>query len=450
RLAVDAEFDVARLGARQVAQDDDVDPVDQRDDAARLVLVDEHRVRGVLLPAGERRDERPTRDGRVDDVPVAVRRHEDAHALVERVERRRVRVREGDLALELEAVIPGARVEARHGDRRLRREHRDDVVARVAGVALAVVVRVLLPRVGDGRTIVDVVAEAVAVGVLDSRIRRACSAGAVARLGRITAAGRCPADEPARPQRVARTVDARAVAVFRDVAAAGHRPAHGARRRAGIRRTVVGGAVAALRRVAGPGRRTADRGALRIGRACRVRPRAVLGHVADTGRGTAHGPAVARRMLAGVAGAVALIQGAGVAVAGAGGSRRALPVGGAVRSVPRADLRRVALSGRGAALREGGLEAVCRTRCARAGAVLDVVARAGRRTAHRARVPGRMLAGVAAAVALIQAARVPVARARRSGGLLRIGRTGRARARARVGEVAFTRARTAGRAGVAG
>src|SRR5439155_72816 len=75
---------------------------------------------------------------------------------------------------------------------------------------------------------------------------------------------------------------------------------------------------------------------------------------------------------------------------------------------------------------------------------------AGRRTAHRARVPGRMLAGVAAAVALIQAARVPVARARRSGGLLRIGRTGRARARARVGEVAFTRARTAGRAGVAG
>src|SRR5206468_4275386 len=113
-------------------------------------------------------------------------------------------------------------------------------------------------------------------------------------------------------------------------------------------------------------------------------------------------------------------------------------------------LRHVTGPRRGPALGAARREPVRRARTARPRAGLVDVAIAGGRAADGTAVARRMLAGVAGTVALIQAARVAVARARRSGGLLRIGRTGRARARARVGEVAFTRARTAGRAGVAG
>src|SRR5207253_10533826 len=101
-----------------------------------------------------------------------------------------------------------------------------------------------------------------------------------------------------------------------------------------------------------------------------------------------------------------------------------LRVGVAVLCIPGTHLLRVALACRGAALREGRQEAVRRTARARAGAVLDVIARAGCRPAHRARIAGRMLAAVAAAVALVGAARVPVARARRPCRLLRVRRAG--------------------------
>src|SRR5439155_446881 len=251
---------------------------------------------------------------------------------------------------------------------------------------------------------------------------------------------------------------------------------------AGIRRTVVGGAVAALRRVAGAGRRPADRRALGVGRAGGGGPRAVLGRIAHAGRGPAHGgrrlervrgaivrgpvallvdvaaaggraahrARVAGGMLAGVARAVALVHSARVGVARARRSRGTLVVRRAVRSGPGAVLRRVALPRRSTALDEGRQEAVRRAGRARSRACLDVVAGARRRPADRAGVAGRVLAGVARAVALVEAARVAVARARRPGRLLGVGRAHRARAGARLARVALARRRTADRSGVAG
>src|SRR5205807_1013184 len=98
-------------------------------------------------------------------------------------------------------------------------------------------------------------------------------------------------------------------------------------------------------------------------------------------------------------------------------------VGGTGRRRPGAVLRHVARAGRRAARDEGRLEAVRRTGRARAGAGLVHVADSGRRTALRPGVPGRVLAGVAAAVALVAATRVAVCRAGRSGGGLRVRRT---------------------------
>src|SRR5207244_3442761 len=79
---------------------------------------------------------------------------------------------------------------------------------------------------------------------------------------------------------------------------------------------------------------------------------------------------------------------------------------------------------------------------------LDVVAGARRGTARRACVPCRMLAGVAAAVALIHATGVPVARARRARRRLAVGRATGARPGARLGLVAFTGGWPADRPGV--
>src|SRR5207245_3512928 len=81
----------------------------------------------------------------------------------------------------------------------------------------------------------------------------------------------------------------------------------------------------------------------------------------------ARGARVARRVRAGIAGAVALIQGAGVGIGGAGRPERLLDVGGA-----------------------GG---------ARASAVVGKITLPGGRAADRARVACRVLAGGAGTIA---------------------------------------------------
>src|SRR5205823_3169890 len=94
-------------------------------------------------------------------------------------------------------------------------------------------------------------------------------------------------------------------------------------------------------------------------------------------------------------------------------------------------------------------EPVRRAGRTRARARLDVVTGSRRRTTRGARIAGRMLAAVAAAVALVEAARVSIARAGGPGRLLRIGRTDRARARAGLRHVAVARRRAARRARIA-
>src|SRR5439155_1523689 len=141
---------------------------------------------------------------------------------------------------------------------------------------------------------------------------------------------------------------------------------------------------------------------------------AALGEVALARRRAAHGARVPRRVLAGHVGAVALVQGAGVGVGRAGGAGRLL------------DVRRAGGGGAGAALGD--------------------VALARRRAAHRARVPRRVRAGVGAAVAPVEGARVGVGRARGPGRLLGVGRTGGAGAGAALGDVALARGRAAHRA----
>src|SRR5438552_10692410 len=85
------------------------------------------------------------------------------------------------------------------------------------------------------------------------------------------------------------------------------------------------------------------------------------------------------------------------------------------------------------------LEGAGRAAGAGVGARLGPVARPRGGAAHRAGVPGRVRAGVRAAVALIQGARVGVGRAGRAGGLLDVGRAGGARAGAVLGDVALPR-----------
>src|SRR5204862_193601 len=119
---------------------------------------------------------------------------------------------------------------------------------------------------------------------------------------------------------------------------------------------------------------------------------------------------------------------------------------GTRRRRPGAVLRHVARARRRAALDEGRLEAVRRTGRARAGAGLVHVADACRRTAYRSGVPRRVLAVVAAAVALVAAARVAVVGARRPRRRLRIRRAAGTRAGAVVGRVTLARRGAAHRA----
>src|SRR5207245_8717214 len=96
------------------------------------------------------------------------------------------------------------------------------------------------------------------------------------------------------------------------------------------------------------------------GRPDAARARAALFHVAHPGRCAAHRPGIPRRVLAGVAAAVALVAAARVAVAGARRPRRTLGIRRAVGAVARAVLRWVALARRGAGNRAGWREGVGR------------------------------------------------------------------------------------------
>src|SRR5207249_3906291 len=204
-----------------------------------------------------------------------------------------------------------------------------------------------------------------------------------------------------------------------------------------------------------------------------------LGRVAVGRCRPAYCPRVARRVPAVVAAAVALVAAARVAVVGAGGPAGLLRIRRAVGTVAGTSLGHVTLAGGGTADDVRGLEVVGGTAVADAVAGLDRVAgtrrgaadragralgirgarRAGTRTglgdvavpgrcaAHRPRIPCRMLAVIAAAVALVAAARIAIVGAGRPAGLLRVGRAGRARSRADFGRVARAGGGAADRAG---
>src|SRR5207249_4993673 len=149
-------------------------------------------------------------------------------------------------------------------------------------------------------------------------------------------------------------------------------------------------------------------------------PGAVLVHVTGTGRRAADGARIARRMLAGVARSVALIGAARVPVVGTRRARRCLGIRRAVRAVPRAALRRVALAARRPTHGGRRLEGVVGTRAARPGAQLVEVAVARRGATDRAGVPRCVLAEVARAVAGVAGTRVAVVGAERAARFLGI------------------------------
>src|SRR5206468_2075728 len=145
-----------------------------------------------------------------------------------------------------------------------------------------------------------------------------------------------------------------------------------------------------------------------------ARAGAGLVNVAGTGRSPAHRARVARRVLAGVAGPVARVRRAGVAVIGAGRAVGLLGVGGARGAAADAEVVEVAVVHRRAAEGRRGLERIGRARRARAGAGLRDVADARGAptgTASVARVVDAERRGDAA-IALIGRARVPIVGAR--------------------------------------
>src|SRR5439155_499923 len=168
-----------------------------------------------------------------------------------------------------------------------------------------------------------------------------------------------------------------------------------ARRALRVRRAVRPGPRAHLRRVALARRPTADDEARLehvVGTGA-ARPGAGLVHVARTGRRPADRPGVARRMLAGGARAGGVGGGSRVPVVGARGPRRLLRVGRAGRTRPGAILRRVALAARRTAGGRRRLESVGWARAARSRAELVEVAVTRRGAADRPGVARRVLAG---------------------------------------------------------
>src|SRR5439155_1328026 len=136
-----------------------------------------------------------------------------------------------------------------------------------------------------------------------------------------------------------------------------------------------------------------------------------------TRRRPAHRIGVARRVLAGIAGAVAGVGGPRIAVVGSRRRARLLRIGG--------------------------------TRGIRPVAGLGHVAFIRRRPAHRAGVARQVLAGIAGAVGCVGRSRIVVVGARRRSRLLPVGGTSGTRSLHDAVPVSFTRRRPAHRAGVA-
>src|SRR5207249_3971679 len=154
-------------------------------------------------------------------------------------------------------------------------------------------------------------------------------------------------------------------------------------------------------------------------------------------------------VLTGDAAAVALVERAGVGVRRAGGAGRLLGIGRAGGARARAVLRQIALVRRCAADGRAGGKGAGGGGGGRAGARRGHVASARRGgAADRPGVARGVLAGDAAAVALVERAGVGVRRAGGAGRLLGIGRAGGARARAILRQIALVRGCAAdGRAG---
>src|SRR5439155_465277 len=296
---------------------------------------------------------------------------------------------------------------------RLHGEHGHDVGARIAGVADAVAVTVVLRRVRRRRAIVQRVAEPVAVAVWLPRVVRAVRGGATARLGDVALGRGVAAHGPGGHEGIGRAVvgdavarlveiavagggpacrgalhvggavDARAIAVFLEVADAGRGAARGAGSGDVIDGTIVGDAVADLVDVAAARGGPADGGALGVRGAVDARTVAVLLEVAHAGRETAggarHGDVVGGAL---VGDAVADL----VDVADARGGPAdvgALVVGRAVDGRAVAVLLEVADAGREPARRAGGDDVVGRTAVADTVAALRHVADTGRGPADR-------------------------------------------------------------------
>src|SRR5439155_1134970 len=189
-----------------------------------------------------------------------------------------------------------------------------------------------------------------------SRLGALPIARAVAGLGRVAVPGRRPAHRPRVPRGMLAVVAA-AVALV----AAARVAVVGAGGPAGLLRVGrTGGARprAELGRIAlaGGGAAQGRGGVESVGGAGGARAVARLGHVAGAGRRPAHGPRVARGVLAGHLRAVAGVGRAGVAVVGAERAARLLRVRGAVGAVAGTALRHVALAGGGATHDARGLE----------------------------------------------------------------------------------------------
>src|SRR5207253_1469201 len=198
---------------------------------------------------------------------------------------------------------------------------------------------------------------------------------AAAALGRGAGAGGGPALGGALG--VGGAVGGRARAEVVHVAQAGRGAAHGGRRLEVVGGAVVVDAVAALGRVAGAGGGPALGGALGVGGAVSGRARAEVVHVAHAGRRAAHGGhGLEVVRWTVVVGAVAALG--DVADAGRGTAHgRALGIGGAVRGRARAEVVCVAHVRRRAAQGAGGLEVIGRTVVVHAIAALGVVAGTG-------------------------------------------------------------------------
>src|SRR5439155_1582659 len=265
---------------------------------------------------------------------------------------------------------------------RLHGEHGHDVGARIAGVADAVAVTVVLRRVRRRRAIVQRVAEPVAVAVWLPRVVRAVRGGATARLGDVALGRGVAAHGPGGHEGIGRAVVGDAVARLVEIAVAGGGPAcRGALR---VRGAVDARAVAVLLEVADAGRQTAWRpgGGDVVGRAVVGDAVADLVDVADTGGGPADGGALRiGRTVDGRAVAV-LLEVADAGREPARGAGDGNVVGGATVGDPVADVIDVTYTGGGPA--DGGALGVGRAVDRRAVAVFFEVADARRETAGRA------------------------------------------------------------------